>query len=224
MTAPIPRPRPTAPRPRRAAARTKKKGSPLLGIVVSFVAFLVVGAVLRSLRGEGGASVADAGAWHAVAVGDVRMEAPVDVPALSDAASVIPASVRDIYVSCRMSQAQSADHGFGFVLTEMVARPDVPVSVEGAVQGAITNAALSTGALAPLVTPPPVQVGPLVGYEASYVVSTKKPPIHLSGIAVGRGQTVWCIMVVHTGSRAAPDAQRLLRSVRIADAPHGGGR
>jgi hypothetical protein len=214
-------------------------------IVLGVAAFLGAGVLVRVALKDRGAAVAPASAWRSVAFGSVRFDAPFDLTPPSDVLLSMPDSARRDLASARASQGESTDGKLAVLAIKVRTRPGVPADAQGAVQGAVQsrvplrhpfeeridaqgavqgtvqNAARSMGSLLPVLDTSSVQVGDLRGYRAANTVTSKDPPVHFAGVGVGRGRTVWCVVTVHHGSRAGPDAARVLSSVRVSVADTG---
>ncbi len=213
-------------RTQREAAKRSKPGTTPVQIAIFAVAVLVGGGVLRACNrssGDGGvfsfldrgAAVADPLAWHEESFRRITFESPIALGRDEDMMSEFDAATRAAMAVARKKFGNNSADDFAVVATYFRASGDGPLDPDGATTGGIRGAAQALGAynVAPVVTS--VTVGGRPARRGSATVKSGGKTVMLHAVSVGEGSEMWSVMVVHEGTRAEPDAQRVLESIRF---------
>lgn len=220
-------------RAQREAARKSKPGATAIQVVIGVVAVLIGSGIVRacnaaSARGGGnagggglfsfldrGAAVADPLAWHEESFRRIAFDSPIALGRDEDMMSEFDAATRAAMAVARKKFGNNAADDFAVVATYFRVSGDSPLDMDGATIGGINGAAQALGVYSanPVVTS--VMVGSRPGRRGTATVNSGGKTVMLHALSVGEGSEMWSVMVVHEGTRAEPDAQRVLDSIRF---------
>jgi hypothetical protein len=211
-------PSPTAP-----PSLTKKKGPTWVVIVVALIAAAVGAVVGKSAverwmnRGEGAARFK--ASWTKQTFTDITFEAPLVLGPGPDITAKLPEQVRDMLEYMELRDSGDSYKGFRISVCRFAYKTGVTVSLDGAVDGAMTQAAAALGVVQPKFKVEPGKVDGLDSRRAVYRGNIAGRPIQIDGLFVQRGQQFWQVQVIAVASGAALDAERILDSAHIAATP-----
>jgi hypothetical protein len=105
-------------------------------------------------------------------------------------------------------------------ITRMKAKPGVPVSLDGATNGAMKGAIGSLnkapgGGANVQFTTTPLTIDGLPARKATYTGQAEGNTAHIDGVFIQNGQKVWQVQVITVGDTSAADITRITDSVHI---------
>lgn len=209
---------PTAP-----SSPIKKKGPTLVVIVIVLLA-AVVGAVVGKGAVErwmdrGKSTSRFKASWTKQTFTDITFEAPLVLGPGPDITEKLPEQVREMLDYMELRDSGDSYKGFRISVCRFAYKTGVTVSLDGAVDGAMTQAAVAIGVVQPKFKVESGKVDGLDSRRAVYRGNIAGRPIQIDGLFVQRGQQFWQVQVIAVASGAALDAKRILDSAHIVAAP-----
>lgn len=143
---------------------------------------------------------------------EVTLETDLKVVFSGDAVEQMPQEQKNLFVSLRTWQALAKDDSLAIGITRMEMKPQVPINLDGAIKGGLTEAVKRAGDTSPKFEIEVVKVSGFEGRRASYEGTA---PYRAHAIVARDGQKVYQIQVFYSAARAE-EAQRIIKSVKIA--------
>lgn len=211
------------PSPTDPSSPIKKKGPALVVIVIVFLA-AVVGAVVgkgavERWMNRGTATTRFKASWTKQTFTDIAFEAPLVLGPGPDITEKLPEQVREMLDYMELRDSGDSYKGFRISVCRFAYKAGVTVSLDGAVDGAMTQAAAAIGVVQPKFKVESGKVDGLDSRRAVYRGNIAGRPIQIDGLFVQRGQQFWQVQVIAVASGAALDAKRILDSAHIIAAP-----
>jgi len=199
----------------------KKKG-PLLVVIVLLAA--IAGAVVGKSAVErwmdrGKSTSRFKASWTKQTFTDITFEAPLVLGPGPDITEKLPEQVRGMLDYMELRDSGDSYKGFRISVCRFAYKSGVTVSLDGAVDGAMTQAAAAIGVVQPKFKVEPGKVDGLDSRRAVYRGNIAGRPIQIDGLFVQRGQQFWQVQVIAVASGAALDAKRILDSAHIIATP-----
>jgi len=152
--------------------------------------------------------------WEEKIIAEVTLETNLKVTGGPDVLASIPAEKRDLFASLRSWMAMAPDQSLAIGIGRMEMKPKVPIDLDGAIKGGIQQAVKKGGDEDPKFEVEVTKISGLEGRKTSYQGSA---PFRIESIVARDGQVLYQIQIFYTAARA-DDAQRILKSVKIAHA------
>lgn len=211
------------PSPTDPSTPIKKKGPTLVVIVIVLLA-AVVGAVVGKSAVErwmnrGTATTRFKASWTKQTFTDITFEAPLVLGPGPDITEKLPEQVREMLEYMELRDSGDSYKGFRISVCRFAYKTGVTVSLDGAVDGAMTQAAAAIGVVQPKFKVDSGKVDGLESRRAVYRGNIAGRPIQIDGLFVQRGQQFWQVQVIAVASGAALDAKRILDSAHIIATP-----
>lgn len=155
--------------------------------------------------------------WETRTFTDISVEAPFTYGAGPDIMGKLPEQVKKL-----IALYQIFDSGDNTLPRSTVARvvytEGTPVSLDGANQGAMKQAAGAIGDANPKFDTKEVTVSGLPGRRAIYHGKVGTEDVFIEGLVVVKGQQMWQVQALYTAASDAEKAKRILDSVKITPA------
>lgn len=200
-----------------------KKGPGIVVIVIALFAGLVglfVGkTVVERWRNRGDATPRFKAEWTKQTFTDIAFEAPLVLGPGPDISDKLPDAVRELIDYMEIRDSGDAYKGFRVTVSRFGYKPGVQVSLDGAVNGAMTQAAAALGVVQPKFTEEPAKVDGLEARKSAYRGNVAGRPIQIDALFIQRGQQFWQVQVIAVASGEALDAKRILESVHVVATP-----
>ena len=211
------------PSPADPSLPAKKKG-PVLVVIVIVLIVAGVGAVVGKSAVErwlnrDGANTRFKAAWTKQTFTDIAFEAPLVLGPGPDITEKLPEQVREMLDYMELRDSGDSYKGFRISVCRFAYKTGVQVSLDGAVEGAMTQAAAAIGVAKPKFDVVSGKVDGLDSRRAVYRGNVAGRPIQIDGLFVQRGQQFWQVQVIAVASGAALDAKRILDSAHILATP-----
>jgi hypothetical protein len=157
--------------------------------------------------------------WATRDVTDLTVDLPFALGPGPDVKTTLPPEVY-----AKMEYFEAFDTGTGtnprVAITRMKAKPGVPVSLDGATNGAM-NGAIGAFNKAPgggtnvQFTTTPLTIDGLQARKATYTGQAEGTSAHVDGVFIQNGQKVWQVQIITTGDSSAADITRIVDSIHI---------
>ncbi|MEM7247439.1 MAG: hypothetical protein AAF533_19040 [Acidobacteriota bacterium] len=151
-------------------------------------------------------------AWKQLTFHELSVESPVALHPVEGIVAELSETVRQRLVS--HESHMSRDERLLVGVTRAVYVPGTALNLEGAVRGAITNAAAAVGTSPPDYVTEPVVVDGLAGLRVSCRILSE-PPMSNQLVVIHHGTTQWMLHVAHSDAKMASDAERIVSSLTI---------
>ena len=198
----------------------------VLGTVGAIVVILIAAAIGKVVGRQGAKAILNRdsassapvrfteAAWTRRTIQDITFDAPFDFGAGPDITARIPQAVRDAidYFETYQSRASSS---FAVSVSRIAYKPKIEVSLDGSVQGAMTQAAAAAGDSNPQYSSSTTTISGLDARTASYQGKVSGRTMHIEAAFIRHGQKLWQVQVIFLSDASAGDASRLLRSIII---------
>lgn len=178
-----------------------------------------IGAIAKAVEQVQGVQKFPEDAWTVRQMGDLSVESPVSFGAGPDIRGKLPAEVQKKLVHFVTYGSDKSVRAFQVFAVKAEYVADVPLSLDGAAEGAIQQVAATAGDSAPKFTITPGTLDDLESRQSVYHAQTAKGSLFMDGLFVKKGQTMWQISVVYSSETSRENAQRLLKSVHLKPAP-----
>lgn len=211
------------PSPAAPSSPSKKKGPALVVIIIALVAAAVGAVVGKSAverwlnRGE--TTSRFKASWTKQTFTDITFEAPLVLGPGPDITEKLPEEVRGMLEYMELRDSGDSYKGFRISVCRFAYKTGVQVSLDGAVDGAMTQAAAAIGVVQPKFNVESGKVDGLESRRAVYRGNIGGRPIQIDGLFVQRGQQFWQVQVIAVASGAALDAKRILDSAHLVATP-----
>jgi hypothetical protein len=167
-----------------------------------------------SVHGEQPQAAAPAAAWEEKIIAEITLETDLKVTGGPDVLPSMPEDKRGNFASIRSWMAMAPDQSLAVGIGRLEMKPNVPIDLDGAIKGGIQQAVKKVGDDDPKFEIEVAKVSGLEGRKTTYVGSA---PFRIESVVARDGQVVYQIQIFYTPARAA-DAQRILKSIKIAHA------
>ncbi|MBI1178306.1 hypothetical protein GC207_12795 [bacterium] len=198
----------------------------ILGTVGVIAVILIAAAVGRFIGHQGtkalfsgdSATSATAGfteaSWGRRTIQDIALDAPFDFAAGPDVSARIPVPLRDSIEYFQTFQGHGSD-GFTVGVSRIAYKPQVEVTLDGSVHGAVTQVAAAVGDSDPQYTASKTTISGLEARSVSYQTPVSGRTMHINAAFVHQGQKLWQVQVLYWTDSTAADASRILRSIEV---------
>lgn len=157
--------------------------------------------------------------WTKQTFTDITFEAPLVLGPGPDITEKLPEQVREMLDYMELRDSGDSYKGFRISVCRFAYKSGVTVSLDGAVDGAMTQAAAAIGVVQPKFKVEPGKVDGLDSRRAVYRGNIAGRPIQIDGLFVQRGQQFWQVQVIAVASGAALDTKRILDSAHVIATP-----
>ena len=189
-----------------------------LPILLAIISLVVGGAAYFLIQSRGAAAKSPVTlAWRAHDVEGLTIDAPFPFAPTGDMLPQLPPEVRLLVSSWKNQGGALPGDTLRANISHILYQADVGVSLEGAANGAMTEAAAALGDEKPQYTVVSTQVSGLEARRASYTGRIKRQPIWIDALFVLRGQELWQIQTIVSVDTVRAAGERLLASVRMGD-------
>jgi hypothetical protein len=197
-------------------------------LIVAVFAAAVIGfgivAVLRDSKwrasGIGAASKPATGTWARRTVHDLSMEAPFELERGPDVSAKLPPQLVAAMDYFDLYQGAGGLGRFNAAISRLAYKPGIPTSLDGAVTGAMTQAAAAGGDRDPKFTSNRTNVNGLDARRASYRKAISGGELmHIDAVFATSGRRIWQVQVIYLDESRAADAARILDSIIITPPP-----
>ena len=189
-------------------------------IVVLIAAFLGKNAARNnfgSLRApnEMGAPHFPANSWVKRDHGNISLSSPLAFGLGPDISSELPADVSKALEHYELLDTGEVSSSFRATISRVHYKPSVQVSLDGAMNGSITQATAALGDVEPNYTSLPIKIDGLQARRATYRNKIAGRIVHIDAVSIQHEQKIWQVTVFYSGDAATTDAKRLLDSIHI---------
>lgn len=167
-----------------------------------------------ALRGQQPRAAAPAAPSEEKVIAEVTLETDLKVTGGPDVLSSIAEEQRESFASLRSWFAMAPDQSLAIGIGRLEMKPKVPIDLDGAIKGGIQQAVKKGGDEDPKFEVEVTKVSGLEGRKTTYAGSA---PFRIESVVARDGQVVYQIQIFYAPARAA-DAQRILKSIKIAHA------
>lgn len=161
-----------------------------------------------------------AATWETRTLVDISIDAPFEFGPGPDISAELNQDVRDMLEYLHIYDSGDSTNP-RVTVSRIAYKPAAQISLDGAVNGAMTGAAKPLAALAgvadPKYTAEITTIDGLPARRASYIGQVKDVTFHVDAAFAQSGQKLWQVQVISTGEAAAADARRFLDSIHIRD-------
>ena len=164
--------------------------------------------------------------WARRTIQDIALDAPFDFGAGPDITARIPQTLRDAIDYFEIYQSRGGS-SFAVFISRIAYKPQVELSLDGSVRGAMTQIAAEAGDSNPQYSSSTTTISGLEARTASYQGTVSGRTMHSEAAFVRHGQKLWQVQVIYLSDRtgkvvipaqfdsSAGDASRILRSIAI---------
>jgi hypothetical protein len=209
------------PRPQSPARKTLT----ILGLVGAIVVVLIAAAIGKVVGRQGTKALFNRDStsvtahfteaqWQRRTLQDISLQSPFDFDVGPDVSARIPQAVRDAIEYFEIFQNRGGGT-FGVTISRFAYKPHVEVSLDGTVQGAMTQAAAAAGDSDPQYSSTTTTISGLEARRASYQGKVSGRTMQIEAAFIRRGQKFWQVQVIFLSPSSAGDASRILESITI---------
>lgn len=197
----------------------------LLRIALGVIALGAGGFLAWSFLGRDGAGVsflhggrsAAGETWPRYVIEALSLEAPFAFGSGPDVSSRLPEEVRQMIVSWKTREGIDPATGLRVQVSHIVYRDTVNVDLDGALGGAMTEAAAALGDHEPDYTASATEISGLPARRATY--RRTRPALQIDALFLQRGPHLWQVQALSNSKAARPLGERILDSVQLATSP-----
>lgn len=146
---------------------------------------------------------------------NVGLDAPFDLVKGDDVMAALPENVRALVLSMEMVQNTERSNDMLIQVLRSTYKPGIPMSLDGAIQGAMRSAANSMGDADPKFTVSSLKVSNLEARKATYEGTLLGRTTHVEIIAVQRENTLWQVQGLSATPAGNTVVKRILDSLEI---------
>jgi hypothetical protein len=157
---------------------------------------------------------AEGGDWQRYVVEALSIEAPFPFGSGPDLSARLPEEIRELIVSWKTREGLDPSTGLRAQVSHITYRDTVTVDLDGAVGGAMTEAAAALGDEAPDYTVTKAEISGLPARRAAY--HRNRPAIYIDALFLQRGPNLWQVQAISNSKSARPLGERILNSVQLA--------
>lgn len=145
----------------------------------------------------------------------IELDLPFELRPGPDLSAKIPASVMKSLDYFDVKTGGDAAANFQVSVSRIAYKPDVLVSLDGSINGAVTYAARAVGDNNPDFTTEELTLNGLAAIKASYSRKQGRQLVRLEALAVRKDQRIWQVQAIFSSEVFSNAVNRTLSSVRI---------
>ena len=154
--------------------------------------------------------------WTTQRVEDLTIEAPFTFQPVPDILEKLPPDLRAAVATWVNHEGVLAPDRLRAQVSHVTYHEGVALDLDGAVEGAISNAAAALGDRDPKHTATPVQISGLEARRVGYTSPRRRNRIYTDTLFIHRGQELWQVQTFVNAEALRPAAARILDSARLA--------